>query len=302
MEDISVSHQHSKKETYWDDLVAGNTSQYKEILVEKLISAHLPGKLASLIDIGCGTCETVFKYHKLLNAQSVTCIDYNSEIVASMKEKHADMEVNWLVEDIIDLSLSQDYDLVFLLDMIHEIYSFYGRPNRDQNLPIDHAHGQDFVRKALTNVAGLVRSGGGIILTDNMLSPENNIVSLRCRTEKVKHALEELQKTYPSRKFTFELNENGLFSLSSHDLCILLTQYNKLKSGDHDRFAVERLEIHQYMTLQEYDDLFSSLGFQIYTETGTPKSTLTEWNEDFEIISGLTEFPDKRITLLAVRT
>jgi hypothetical protein len=74
-----------------------------------------------------------------------------------------------------------------------------------------------------------------------------------------------------------------------------------VKTENWSRFAVERFEIHQYMTLAEYQALFGRLGFVVHAEIGTPRDAQTEWRADFELLDGLAQLPEKRITLLAIK-
>jgi SAM-dependent methyltransferase len=297
--DIANQHQEQKQVSYWDNLVSGNTSQYKEAHMARLIDQHLK-KCESIIDIGCGTCETIFKYRDKFGAKKLACMDYDQAVIEKLKQKHQDSGVEWLVQDIFKLPEFQGgFDLILLMDMIHEVYSFFGRPNRDLNLEVDHQIGISIVLDALKNVAHICNQGGAIVITDNVLTDTNNLLKVRIKNPLVKDVLLELKAAYPTKRFTFQIKDDLTFEIREREFCILLTQYNKLKSSNRSRWNVERMEIHQYMSGAEFTKTFDGLGFDTFMEIGMPPDAQKEWNEDFEVIAGRTGIPDKRITLLA---
>ena len=298
--DISTKHQNLKFNGYWDDLVGGNTGQYKEAVIDRLLQEKRDVPSAKLLDIGCGTRDLLFKYYKNLKSESVSFVDYDEQIIQSMKQNYPQDYAFWYVQDIFKLKdWKESFDLVFMLDMLHEIYSFYGRFNRDVTLSVDHDLGMKFVKEALSNIVTLLNPKGGIIITDNVLCEENQMIKVKVRTDKVKQAIQYFVENYPSRIFNIQIDEDNVFEVNSRDFCILLTQYNKIKRGDLDRFQIERMEIHQYMTLKEYEEIFVSFGMKTDVVIGTPTDAKEEWNQDFEIVEGLDAMPEKRVTLLA---
>jgi SAM-dependent methyltransferase len=302
VKDIADTHKASKGGAYWSDLVHGATSHYKELVMEQLLRSHFPSKANSLIDIGCGTCATVLKYREILFASRVICTDYDSAIVERMKTVHAGDNVEWRTADIFDLSdLGERFDLVFLMDMIHEVYSFYGRPNRIPEEEIDHHLGLSYVERAFTQVASIVQPGGGILITDDVLCEKNNDVTIRIRTAATKVAVERFLREYPSKRIEVAFIDAATIKLKARDLNILLTQYNKIKRGDWERWNIEKMEIHEYMSPNEFQQLFARLGFTTHSITGTPETAREEWESDFEVVHGMPSLPAKRITVLAIK-
>jgi len=299
---ITSSHKKSKKETYWNDLIGGTTSQYKEEMMLGLVDKHYKRSCEKLLDVGCGTCEVILKYASIFKAKSLTCLDYDASIIEKMKNKYSKESITWKVSDIFDIQgWSEKFDLIFLLDMLHEIYSFYGRTNKDIQSPVDHALGIGFVRQAITNLAEHTNKGGGMIITDNILCEQSTEIWVLLRNQEVLEAVQYFFNHYPTKRFKYHLEGHNILRINSRDFCILLTQYNKIKSKDFDRWNVERFEIHQYMTLKEYQTFFRQLGFSTYHTVGTPKSSMQEWENDFEVLKGFTKIPEKRITLLAIK-
>lgn len=300
--DISESHMESKGAAYWQDLTAGNTGQYKSRVMEALIRQNLKGPKKSLIDIGCGTCEEILKYANILSASRLTCTDYDPMIVAEMREKNIDGRIDWKVADIFALDLLEEsYDLVFLMDVIHEIYSFYGRPDRNIETPVDHQLGMKHVYESFNQVAKIVNSGGSIVVTDDVLCNSNTKVLVKIKNERAREAVKYFLDDYPTKRIKVAWVGPMEIEILSRDLNIMLTQYNKIKAENWERWNIERLEIHEYMSPDEYRSMFSSLGFDLQMVVGTPESARQEWNEDFEVVSGMSGLPEKRVTLLATK-
>ena len=299
---IKDSHIEVKNNAYWEDLTSGATGIYKSAMIEKLIKLHFPGPRKSLIDIGCGTCEEIIKYREILSAQKLTCTDYDAKVVEEMSKKHAKDRIDWKVADIFALdSLNEKYDLVFLMDMIHEVYSFYGRPEQDIAKTVDHFLGINYVNRAFEQISGIVNPGGGIILTDDVLSNEDIEVVVKIKNLETVEAVKYFLSNYPTKRINAEVVDESIMRIRSRDLNILLTQYNKIKAQNWARWEIERLEIHEYMCPSEYKECFEKLGFITHIIIGTPESAWHEWNADFEVLSGLESLPDKRITLLAIK-
>lgn len=268
----------------------------------ELISRHLKRPVDCIADIGCGTCETILKYGKLFQAKKLICTDYDAKIIEAMKLKHQDKPIEWRPADLFELkSFNEQLDLVFFMDMLHEIYSFYGRPQKDLKFAVDHQAGQEFVKQAVKNIAQFVTPGGGILITDNVLCEESVSLRVQLQHAEVMEAVQYFFEEYSTKLLPHQLSKTGELTIHSRDFCILLTQYNKIKRQDWKRWSTERYEIHQYMTLSEYTRMFRDLGFHVQAVIGTPQQTRNEWKEDFKVLSGLSHIPEKRITLLAIK-
>jgi len=299
---IEEKHKQSKQRDYWNDLSVGTTTRYKEEKIEELIKTYFPIDAKSILDVGSGgNCDHVLKYQKLFSSERVVCVDYDEKIIREMKSRFPNEGLEFKVADIFALeSLRGSFDLVFFLDMLHEIYSFYGRPEKNISYPVNHEKGQEYILKAVENISRQVSPHGGVIITDNIVCGEDVPVLLKLKTSEIRDTVSYFLEEYPSKEINASLNGDVL-SVGSRDLCTLLTQYNKIKKKEWERWDVEKMEIHQYMTLQEYTQMFDSLGFKTHAIVETPGDVFQEWSEDFEIIEGLRSFPKKRITLLAVK-
>lgn len=301
--DISEKHKGSKREDYWNDLSVGSTTAYKTLKIEELIRNFFPKKCDSILDIGSGgNCDHVLKYRKLLQAKRIACLDYDGKIINQMRQRFPNEGIEWHVADIFELPrFEKGFDLIFLLDMLHEVYSFYGRPNRNMNEPINYEKGLEHVVTAMENISEIVNPRGGIVITDAILPSENTPVTFRTRSHEITDTIDYFFKNYPSRNFGEILRNGNFIAINQQDFSVLLTQYNKIKKKDWGRWNIERLEQHQYMTKEQYEEVFSRLGFKTHMIIETPAYVLKEWKQDFEIVGGATDFPPRRVTLLAVK-
>ena len=300
--DIAQDHKERKRSGYWANLVEGETGLYKAEAIDELVSGVFPAHCGSILDIGCGTSGIALALRRRLGAGRVVFMDYDAAVIERLRGESTDPTIEWVVNDIFAVGeWSERFDLILLLDMIHEVYSFYGRPVRDMTIPIDHVRGQGAVRTALAQVATLVNPGGGVIITDNVLCRQAVPLVVRLRTPAVVRAVRRFLDEYPSRRMAIEWHDEATIGIGSHDFCILLTQYNKIKSGQEDRWNVEKFEIHQYMTEDELRSMFEALGFDLHCIIGTPPGARAEWEEDFAVLDGLSAIPEKRVTLLAVK-
>lgn len=301
--EISRVHKENKREGYWDDLSVGSTTAYKTLKIEELLQNFFPLRCESILDIGSGgNCDHIIKYRDLLQARRIACLDYDARIINNMKEKFPNEGIEWYVADIFELQLFRErFDLIFLLDMLHEVYSFYGRPSKGINESVNHEKGLEAVVKAITNISDIMNPKGGIIITDAILPSENTPVTFRAKSQEVTDTIKHFFRNYPTRKIDGVLRENNLVTISAQDFSVLLTQYNKIKNKDWSRWNIERLEQHQYMTKEQYEGIFARLGFETHMIVETPRYVKEEWDGDFEIISGLKDFPQKRVTLLAMK-
>ncbi|MBF0127976.1 MAG: hypothetical protein HQM02_12310, partial [Magnetococcales bacterium] len=248
--------------------------------------------------------DALLRYQEKLSASRVAIIEYDEKILNRMRERYPQPFIHWIHGDILQIAgmgLAPEFDLVFLMDMLHEVYSFYGRPDRDLGSQVDHALGLGYVRQALENVLTLMRPRCGIVISDNVLCPENHEVRVRLRRPAVVEAVRCFFAGYATRRIAHAFPAPEVMTLNARDFCILLTQYNKIRERNWTRWNVERHEIHQYMTLDEYRRTFAELGCDLHAVIGTPDATVAEWNEDFEVLDGLERIPEKRITLLAMR-
>lgn len=299
MDGTTETHKNRKREEYWADLVGGGTAAYKMGVLERLLEGGPPAPGGDILDVGAGTSDASNFVRRFVPEARVVRCDYDATVIEAAAEACDDPDVEFRVADIFEVgNWTDQFSIVLFLDMLHEVYSFVGRSD-GLDSPIDHGLGQDAVRRALASVSRLVRPGGVIVITDNVLCEYTGNVEVRVDPD-VRAAVVRFLEDYPSRQMAVDWEGDRLF-IGAHDFCILLTQYNKIKTGQEDRWAVEQLEIHQYMMLSEFATVFDTLGFDLECVVGTPDDAYDEWSSDFEVVAGLEALPLKRVTLVATR-
>lgn len=292
-----LEHKKIKSQEYWDDLTSSPTKIYKEKAIRRLCDKYLKIIPNSILEFGCGSSDILKRFSERFNVNILMAVDYDKNVVDKLSK--VNNGILYKCVDILDLKIDEKFDLVILLDIIHEVYSFNGKV--EGGALIDHQSGVNAILKAFDNVFKIVSSKGGFILTDDLLCEENTTIRVLMKNIKVYEAVKYFLSNYPSRTIGVRFINNMEFLINSRDFCILLTQYNKIKKQYFDRWAIEKNEIHQYFTLSEYKTIFESSGFEFHAEVGTPRENLEEWKDDFKIVEGLGDFPNKRISILAIK-
>lgn len=296
--DASQTHQSLKQKRYWETLTTRETHGYREVVLNRLLAEAFPTGCRTILEIGAGTDILIQRIGNTLGATELHCADYDASKVEEMQASHP--SIHWRQLDALTIDSFQPApDLILLMDMAHEVYSFHGRPNKDPQAKVSHSLGIASIKTMIGNLSAILAPGGAIAITDNVLCEENGNVIVRCRNAAARTAIELFFKDYQTKEIDGRFLDAQCFTIKARDLCILLTQYNKIKTKDWERWAIERMEIHQYLSLEEFRSLFKEFGLFLTAEVGTPEGAWQEWNEDFEVLEGLDALPPKRISLLA---
>jgi SAM-dependent methyltransferase len=293
-------HMRRKRDAYWADLVGGVTGRYKTQQVADLLAGHRLPEDSAVVDVGAGTSGLAKIIAELGGAPRIICVDYDEAIVRNGRAAETDPAVEWRTADARELaSWSDRVGAVTFFDILHELYSFVGRATGDSS--VDHERGRAAVEEALTAAAALLAPGGVLIVTDDVLPEEETIVEVRCRSAAIAELVQRIEREYRSRPLEIRWLDERTFEIPSRTFITLLTHYNKPKAGDEARWAVEQMEVHEYMKVSEYDAFLRAAGLTPRIHTGTPGEALAEWNEDFEVLAGLDDFPLKRVAVVAVK-
>lgn len=300
MRKVCKRHLNIKSDAYWTELHSGLTAHYKEDVIRRLAAAVPMPDVETVLDIGCGASKLSTSLAGEWGASSFIRVDYDPKIIKDLKGGANDASHEFYVGDVYSLPLGLRADVIFLLDVLHEVYSFGGRRGQATGV-VNHRQGITAVQRYVERASGLLRPSGVIIITDNILCPELVALRVRARRREIAVAVNHFVNHYQSKNIELKWVNESDFMIESRDFCILLSQYNKIAREDWARWEVERLEIHQYMTLNQYRRMFEKFGLQCQYEIQTPLATLAEWQSDFELLEGLREFPKKRVTFFARR-
>lgn len=298
---VPEEHMRRKREEYWADLVGGVTGAFKTQQVSRLLDGRTLPADSKIVDVGAGTSDLSKMLAEMGGLEQIVCLDYDAPIVEEMAAKETDARVEWRVGDARDLgSWDERVGAVTFFDILHEVYSFVGRSGDDPL--VDHDTGIAAVEEILAASAKVLAPGGIIVITDDVLPEEEATVRLRCRTPEVVDVVKRVQTEYRSRDLEISWTGDDQFEIPAQKLATLLTQYNKPKRGDEARWAVEQMEIHQYMRPSDYERVLGAHGMTVHLDLGTADVVADEWNADFEILGGLPDgFPPKRVAVVAVK-
>jgi SAM-dependent methyltransferase len=298
---VPEEHMRRKRDAYWTDLVGGVTGRYKTEQVQRLMEGRTLPAGSSVIDVGAGTSDLSKMVAEYGGVEKIVCLDYDDAIVQDGRAAETDPRVEWRTGDARDLdAYGTDVGAVGFFDILHEVYSFVGRSA--ETGAVDHATGRAAVEEILQAAATALTPGGVILITDDLLPEAPGLVRVRTRTPAIAELLHRIAREYPSRPLEIAWEDDGrTFAIPARTLITLLTQYNKPKKGDEARWAVEQMEVHEYMKVSEYESFFGALGLTVRTDVGTPPEAGAEWAEDFEILEGLDDFPSKRVAVLAAK-
>lgn len=296
----SAEHMRRKRQEYWADLVGGVTAGFKTEQVLRLLEGRAAPPDSALVDVGCGTSDLSRLIGDRVGAARIICVDYDAAVVEAQSAAETDADVEWRVADARDLSLlGARIGVVSFFDMLHEVYSFAGRGEGDPI--IDHDRGIAAVHTILRACADALEPGGMIVITDDVLPETSGTTGIRCRSAQIAAVVRRVEAEYPSRRLRVSWSDEERFEIHDHDLATLLTQYNKVKRGDMVRWNVEQLEVHQYMSAGDYRRELGAAGMDVHIDLGTADVVREEWAADFEVVSGMAGFPEKRVAVVAVK-
>jgi SAM-dependent methyltransferase len=296
----SSEHMSRKRDAYWADLVGGLTAGYKTAQVLGLLEGRAAPADSVLVDVGAGTSDLSTLIGNRVGTARILCVDYDDGVVAAQRAAETNPDVEWRVADARELrDLGERIGLVSFFDMLHEVYSFAGRGEGDPI--IDHARGIASVHDVLRASAAALEPGGMIVITDDLLPESDGTTRVRCQSDEIAEVVRRVEREYPSRTLRITWSGDRDFEINDRDFATLLTQYDKVKRGDFTRWNVEQLEVHQYMSVTDYQRELGAAGMTVHVDVGTPEAVGDEWAQDFSLLAGLDDFPRKRVAVVAVK-
>ncbi|MBU0633683.1 MAG: NAD(P)H-hydrate dehydratase [Candidatus Omnitrophica bacterium] len=257
------------------------------------------GGKVSVLSIGCGQAIdlNVLKeeFPDEPNIEYVG-LDINPDIIDEAKQVAGD--IHYIVRDLIEGNfndLEERFDVVMVVNVLHEVFSYYGRPNRDPKERIDPELGEHYVEKALKNIKKLLKPQGRLLLYDGAeLSADerDETVTMRFRNKDTRKkfyqfAREFLPKEIKYKNPFFGLNKSEA-TLSKQDFLRFVCEY--LYVGG-PRWDIEREESWQYYSIEQYVNVLSGLGFTVNVDNFTPSRQIKRWNKDIEILTEDVDFP-----------
>ncbi|MBU4304056.1 MAG: NAD(P)H-hydrate dehydratase [Candidatus Omnitrophica bacterium] len=278
-------------------------------LVKKEVRRRLDqGGKVNVASIGCAQAFDLLVLKKEFpDEPNITYMgmDTNPDIIDEAKQVAGD--VHFTVQDIVEGDLSDFYgrfDVIMAVNILHEVYSFYGRHRRgDSKEKIDHELGIFYVKKALENIKKLLTPGGNLILYDGAevsAHEREEEITIRFKNKSTRRKFYRFAREFLPKQIRYKKAFGGLWNnkvtLTRQDFLRFVCEYLYV---DEDRWDIEREESWQYFSIEEYVQVLYELGFTVSVDNFTPARQVERWEKDTEIITKGVGFPKIALCLHA---
>ena len=257
------------------------------------------GAKVAVFSIGCGQdIELRVLKERFPDNPNITYMatDVNPDIIDEAKQ--AASGVHYSRRDIVGGNLSDlagRFDVVFVVNVGHEIFSVYGREDQDTSKPVDVELGKKYVRKTMENVKPLLKPHGRLLWYDGTEVADDErdeMISIRFKNKDTRKKFYRFAKEFLPKKIRFKKILFGLFrnrvKLSKQDFLRFVCEYLYV---DDPRWDVEREESWQYYSIKEAVKVLSELGFTVRVYNFTPSRQTKRWNQDIAILTRDVDFP-----------
>ena len=255
-----------------------------------------------ILELGCGEGQvvgTLIDAHASLCAsQIVVGVDYNASSLSRCRRDFPGLQ--FVKGDFTDKNLLAGlgkYDLVLLVNALHEVFSAEISPERGEvNVPL----AKQRVEEALAGAIGCLAPDGWLVVFDGLepAGDPDDLFYIRFQDSQVWDDFEVFARQYQPFRISYRKIENPL--------CIEITRRNFTRYLTKSIFLgkslwqTERKESYQYFTLDEFKTVFARQGLEI-DELRTLTVNADKWRRLVEILSPEEDFPDEHILILARR-
>lgn len=253
-----------------------------------------------ILELGCGEGQVVGTladgHAQLCSSQGVIGVDYNPQSLARCRRDFPGLQ--FVEGDFTDPALLAglgQYDLVLLVNALHEVYS----ATYSQDLgEVDVPAAKQRTESALGGAVRLLKPGGWLVLFDGV-EPSGDlheIIQIRFLDNRARNNFETFARQYRPFRITFrETGERLHISLSRRDFTRYITKSIFLEK---QLWQTERLESYQYFSEEEFRVVFARLGLKIedlytFTENGE------KWRRWVAIEQPGADFPQEHILIQA---
>jgi SAM-dependent methyltransferase len=255
-----------------------------------------------ILELGCGEGQVVGTlidaHSQLCASQIVVGVDYNAQSLAHCRRDFPGWRfVNGDFTDQALLAGLGKYDLVLLVNTLHEVYSAeYSTELGEVNVTL----AKQRVEEALTGAVSCLAPEGWLVLFDG-LEPAGNAQDLLQVRFMDNQAWGDFQ-VFASQYYPFRISYRKKITplnieITRRDFTRYITKSIFLGKS---LWQTERRESYQYFTLNEFQAAFARLGMEI-VELRTLTVNADKWRNLVEIVSPIEDFPEEHILIQARR-
>lgn len=290
---------------YWDIRLQAmeNLGKREAVLAASRLVRQISRQKAQpvrILELGCGEGQvigTLIDAHTPLCAtQIVVGIDYNAHSLTRCQ--HNFPGLHWINGDFTDPALLAglgEYDLVLLVNALHEVFSAEISPELGEP---DILSGKQRVEEALAVAVSCLAPGGWLVLFDGIEPAGNSTdrLQLRFQDPMAWNEFEIFASQYRPFRISYRNLEPPMsIEISRHNFTRYITKSIFLGKP---LWQTERLESYQYYSMDEFRTVFARRGLEIMELRSLTINT-DKWRRKVEILSPDDDFPDEHVLILA---
>ncbi len=292
-------------EMYWEDRLRALENQGKReaiLAASRLLRGRFQqtGKPARILELGCGEGQIVGAlveaHPDLCDRTRIVGLDYNPQSLARCRRDFPGLR--FMLGDFTDPALLPtlgEYDLILLVNVLHEVFSTTLAPTSGQ---VDVPLAKLRAAAALTAAVGMLAPGGWLVLFDGLEPPGAPDDRLRIRFihSAARRNFDQFVTQYRPFRITFhETGDLLCVELSRRDFIRYMTKSIFLGRPIWER---ERLESYQYFNEAEFRAAFLSAQMDI-VELRMLSENEERWRESVWIETQGEDYPVEHILILA---
>lgn len=243
----------------------------------------------AIADVGCFNGSMLAQLYYQVSPKDrfkMILYGYDRDIGALSDGRKRYPFINFRHLNLPESSIPRCFDLLISSNLLHEVYSHH--------LP-DYGAAETAVLNALQKISSATKEGGTFIVLDG-IQPSNSaaLAKVSVYDPVVDKNLRTLKKSGYVIPFNYRRFTGNIIELTLRDLGVYLTKYRYLSEAFWD---IEKKQIYQFFTLEEWANSLNQLGFsilEVHLKYPDPECGL-------KIIDPPLQLPASRILLKAVK-
>lgn len=289
-------------EMFWEIRLRGMETLGKReaiLAASRLVRLQWAGQPLRVLELGCGEGQII---GTLVDGHAQECARKEAvgidTLRPSIERCRRDFPGMQFIEgDFTDetlLKMLGQFDLVLLVNALHEVFSFtYSEEQGQVDVPL----AKQRVGQAFSLAVERVKPGGFLVLFDGLEPPGNGseMIMIRFLTVQAREQFDIFVREYHPFKITAKYSRDPfVVELSRRDF----TRYidKSIFLGKH-LWPHERFESYQYWTENEFREAFTHAGLEI-SELRTLTENYEKWNAVVEIETEGEDFPTEHILIV----